>query len=1038
MAAASQDWLLELFSDEAQPDATDALGLTHESPEQSSSIPVIEQEPAQPAPSPAPVASVAGLEPVEGISDAGEELIANRRNRNKVGMNWSDLEGLNDTLKVMETTKANVWPKPDYEAMIEQGMQPMVAHVFKQAYDSIAAKPAVRGGISISDKQLRSYVETLKMIEKGLQDWCNDREALSAWTQANMRTAGAMLGLRTNVSDLIERATLLKRVFPDGWRAHRDAVMMCGGNKLLGALQPGYDEIRRASKAIDQGWPRKREAWEVQGFKIVERPLAEIHRGFKSDKFSLVVGGHYVGQHETEALAEAARAALKPFMLTGKRGFLGTFDTEELAIAEAKSRARGAKAKGNGAIDRGSNVVLAERIGPARRLPDEDISSERLLAEFGFKGVNFGNWMKTPAARAEAQLHLNHAFDALHDLAEILKVPPKALSLGGMLGIAFGAQGHGGKFAGHFVAGLNEINLTRTAGAGVLAHEFGHALDHYFARQAGLDKAEVPYLSEHAELPAEMVRHKFVDGKMVPVSSDRFGELRPEILGGFKAIASVMKKRLQTEEEAKGANAARIARLEKNISGWLASIRKDFKGVEEMFDKLADKVRAGDLGEGKVQVGATTLLSPAVSQMRDLYKEKHGRVYSIDPLKGLQSNVDGLVYAKEQAAHYAAIGAGSATPASRQTVSTDYLMAAKALDVDKGGKPYWSTGCEMFARAFDSYVSDRLEKSGTINSYLAFGVREDRDVPTGRDRDVIHGAFDKLISEFCVRESEMGPAIFSVGASKPSVPERITREAIEAEVERMRAQWKDMPPVHVVDQVADLPFNAPPLADGAYHDGQVYVVAGNIVDLAQVQKVMAHECVLHHSMEEMLGAYGFAKLHHGVQSLKAKGDATVVALAEDVRSRYGDLPADIETKEIVARAGEKCLDDTGNIRVEYGFMKSVFAGVAGWLRDHGIKIPFTNVELQGILHSSGQWARTGKTQGIGAGAEGLLKRAGHFVGKILGVSDGVVTQRVHRSGLTAIHSVAALDAPVAVGDIADIHYVGGRGHVKTQQRELGR
>lgn len=51
--------------------------------------------------------------------------------------------------------------------------------------------------------------------------------------------------------------------------------------------------------------------------------------------------------------------------------------------------------------------------------------------------------MKTPSARAEAQLHLNHAFDSFHDLVDVLGVPPKALSLNGMLGLAIGAQGSG-------------------------------------------------------------------------------------------------------------------------------------------------------------------------------------------------------------------------------------------------------------------------------------------------------------------------------------------------------------------------------------------------------------------------------------------------------------------------------------------------------------------------------------------------------------------------------------------------------------------
>jgi len=177
---------------------------------------------------------------------------------------------------------------------------------------------------------------------------------------------------------------------------------------------------------------------------------------------------------------------------------------------------------------------------------------------------------------------------------------------------------------------------------------------------------------------------------------------------------------------------------------------------------------------------------------------------------------------------------------------------------------------------------------------------------------------------------------------------------IEAEIIRMRQEWSAMPPVKVVNKVSDLPFAAPSNADGAYCDGRVYVVAENIIDLKQVQKVMAHECVLHHSLFEMLGDYGFSKLHVGIQGLKEAGDPVVTKLAGEILQRYGVLPPQDETKEIVARAGEQCLDDTGNVKVGFGFMKSVFAGVAGWLRDHGISVPFTNTELQGIMHDAGE------------------------------------------------------------------------------------
>ena len=52
-----------------------------------------------------------------------------------------------------------------------------------------------------------------------------------------------------------------------------------------------------------------------------------------------------------------------------------------------------------------------------------------------FRGVQFGNWVK----QQERQQSLNEAFDALHDLASILNIPTKAISLGGELGLAFGA-----------------------------------------------------------------------------------------------------------------------------------------------------------------------------------------------------------------------------------------------------------------------------------------------------------------------------------------------------------------------------------------------------------------------------------------------------------------------------------------------------------------------------------------------------------------------------------------------------------------------
>ena len=77
---------------------------------------------------------------------------------------------------------------------------------------------------------------------------------------------------------------------------------------------------------------------------------------------------------------------------------------------------------------------------------------------------------------------MNKAYDALIDMAEILNLPPRAISLNGSLGLAFGSRERGGKNAplAHYEPVKVVINLTKKNGAGSLAHEWFHALDNYF------------------------------------------------------------------------------------------------------------------------------------------------------------------------------------------------------------------------------------------------------------------------------------------------------------------------------------------------------------------------------------------------------------------------------------------------------------------------------------------------------------------------------------------------------------------------------
>lgn len=128
------------------------------------------------------------------------------------------------------------------------------------------------------------------------------------------------------------------------------------------------------------------------------------------------------------------------------------------------------------------NDQNAPRIGEDYR-KGADVTPEQFQEAFGFRGVQFGNYVEG----GRRQLDLNRAYDALMDLAGVLTLPPRALSLGGRLGLAFGARGTGGTdaAAAHYERGNIVINLTKREGAGSLAHEWWHGLDNYFSRERG-------------------------------------------------------------------------------------------------------------------------------------------------------------------------------------------------------------------------------------------------------------------------------------------------------------------------------------------------------------------------------------------------------------------------------------------------------------------------------------------------------------------------------------------------------------------------
>ena len=101
---------------------------------------------------------------------------------------------------------------------------------------------------------------------------------------------------------------------------------------------------------------------------------------------------------------------------------------------------------------------------------------ETFSRRFGFRGVQFGNWVEDDRRRTD----LDDTAQALTDLAQVLGWPVRTLSLGTGLALAFGARGKGGarRVRAHYEPDRRVIAISKPLGPGTLAHEWFHALDH--------------------------------------------------------------------------------------------------------------------------------------------------------------------------------------------------------------------------------------------------------------------------------------------------------------------------------------------------------------------------------------------------------------------------------------------------------------------------------------------------------------------------------------------------------------------------------
>jgi len=207
-----------------------------------------------------------------------------------------------------------------------------------------------------------------------------------------------------------------------------------------------------------------------------------------------------------------------------------------------------------------------------------------------------------------------------------------------------------------------------------------------------------------------------------------------------------------------------------------------------------------------------------------------------------------------------------------------------------------------------------------------------------------------------------------LGALTPQGPMTVARA--RNVINQLAKQW-DID-VRVVATPADLPVAAPADARGFYSNGVIYVVASTNTTSASLLRTLGHEAIAHLGLRALLGREGHAKMMAHIQVAIKVGNKQLRDIRDKVRALYVDKdgkfnlsPAE-ESDEIAAFATEQAIDPvTGEFNPGYGWLKSVFAKVAEFLRSVGIHIPFSNLELQGLLVRSMRNLERGARQDAG-------------------------------------------------------------------------
>lgn len=393
------------------------------------------------------------------------------------GMTNDDVRDLAAAQSDRTIHKETIWPRPDPKAYQEAGKSYALYKLHETAWKTIGGKPKSdrfrigpgrgRGRMPATLDETRQYVFAVASFRSFIE------------------SADSAEGLIQKIQGVFDR--------DDAERTARRQAAVRGTwsipNTIEDALFAGQDVW-----ATTPGEYQSDESLGVNSLTLGRRVTADRKRFADYSPFRLKRDLSTAFENTKDTPWEVYETRQADVKQARKANSAADDNDSQALVKAAADRYFGTDRKAPVQSDLEKQIASREGM-PAWRTDGEPVSEDGFLEIFGLRGGQYGNWVR----QDERGAFLNLSYDSLRDLADIVGIPTRGIGFNGDLGVAWGARGRG-KAAAHYEPGLAVINLTKPSGAGSLAHEWAHALDHWAYRRMAVhglgDNATKPFLTE--------------------------------------------------------------------------------------------------------------------------------------------------------------------------------------------------------------------------------------------------------------------------------------------------------------------------------------------------------------------------------------------------------------------------------------------------------------------------------------------------------------------------------------------------------------